>query len=116
MTSGARGYSVQSTIGIGYVRDPAGVDYHLRGKHYELKVATQRVASEIHGKPLCYTAMGRIRRQGSAFPPPWSSTSASTRATIAISWVAIGVLSQRRVLQPRCISTSHVRRRPARNP
>lgn len=42
LTSGGYGYTVDKSIGYGYVRNQAGVDRaYLRAGSYELKVASQ---------------------------------------------------------------------------
>ena len=53
LSSGGFGYTLDKSIGYGYVRDPAGVDrdYLLSGR-YELEVATERVPCELHLGPL----------------------------------------------------------------
>ncbi len=53
LTSGGWGYTVAKNIGLGYVRNGAGVDrdYLERGA-YELEVASERVPTDIHLRPL----------------------------------------------------------------
>ncbi len=63
LTSGGYGYTVNRSIGYGYVRDPEnGVDRDkvLSGR-YELEVATMRVPAEVFIDPLYDPAMSRIR-------------------------------------------------------
>lgn len=49
LTSGGYGYTVDRSIGYGYVRHAAGVDDdYLRGGRYELEIATERVSCDIH--------------------------------------------------------------------
>jgi sarcosine dehydrogenase len=53
LTSGGFGYTVGKPIGLGYVRNAAGVDdAYLRDGSYELVVANERLAAEIHLEPL----------------------------------------------------------------
>jgi len=53
LTSGGYGYTVQRPIGIGYVRNAAGVgEDYLKSGRYELVVANERVAAELHLAPL----------------------------------------------------------------
>ncbi len=53
LASGGWGYTVGKCIGYGYVRNAAGVsdDYLASGK-YELEVASERIAAELHMAPL----------------------------------------------------------------
>ncbi len=49
LTGGGYGYTVGKAIGLGYVRNPAGVtDDWVRTGRYELVVAQARVAAEVH--------------------------------------------------------------------
>ncbi|MBI1776228.1 MAG: GcvT family protein [Proteobacteria bacterium] len=53
LTSGGWGYTLGCGIGLGYVRNQAGVDdAYLAGGHYELEVATSRVPATLHLRPL----------------------------------------------------------------
>jgi 4-methylaminobutanoate oxidase (formaldehyde-forming) len=53
LTSGGWGYTVGENIGLGYVRNPDGVDEdRLAAGRYELEVATIRVPATLHGAPL----------------------------------------------------------------
>ena len=53
LSSGGYGYSVGKPIGLGYVRNPDGVDAaYLRAGSYELVVANERLAADIHLEPL----------------------------------------------------------------
>ena len=53
LTSGGWGYTVGANIGMGYVRNPAGVsDDFLQTGKYELEVATVRVPASLHMGPL----------------------------------------------------------------
>jgi 4-methylaminobutanoate oxidase (formaldehyde-forming) len=62
LTSGGWGYTVGANIGIGYVRDPAGVSRDFGGPGtYELEVATVRVPAKLHLGPLYDPAMARIK-------------------------------------------------------
>jgi len=62
MTSGGFGYTVDKSIGYGYVRNPDGVtrDYIMEGS-YELEVATERVPCTVHMTPLYDAKMERIK-------------------------------------------------------
>ena len=63
LTSGGCGYTVDRSIGYGYVRDPEiGVDRDrvLSGR-YELEVAMMRVPAEIFLDPLYDPTMSRIK-------------------------------------------------------
>jgi 4-methylaminobutanoate oxidase (formaldehyde-forming) len=62
LTSGGWGYTVGANIGMGYVRDPAGVSRDFGGPGtYELEVATVRVPAKLHLGPLYDPAMARIK-------------------------------------------------------
>ncbi len=62
LTSGGYGYTVDRSIGYGYVRNPAGVDReYLRTGAYELEVASRRVPASIHFGPLYDPRNERIR-------------------------------------------------------
>ncbi len=63
LSSGGYGYTVGRSIGYGYVRDPEnGVsrDMVLTG-HYELEVATERVAATVFLDPLYDPKMQRVK-------------------------------------------------------
>jgi 4-methylaminobutanoate oxidase (formaldehyde-forming) len=62
LTSGGFGYTVGRSIGMGYVRNPAGVDtdWVLAGS-YELEVATERVAAEVTLSPLYDPINARVK-------------------------------------------------------
>ncbi|MCZ6471068.1 MAG: hypothetical protein O6649_06905, partial [Gammaproteobacteria bacterium] len=56
------GYTLETNIGYGYVRRKEGVDKDfLLAGNYELEVATERVACEIHLQPLYDPKMERIK-------------------------------------------------------
>jgi 4-methylaminobutanoate oxidase (formaldehyde-forming) len=63
LTSGGWGYTVRANIGMGYVRNPAGVsDDFLKTGTYELEVARQRVPAELHLSGVLYDpAMARVK-------------------------------------------------------
>ncbi len=62
LTSGGFGYTVQKSIGFGYVTHEAGVDPDfLKSGHYELEVATVRVPANVHLTPLYDPGMKRIK-------------------------------------------------------
>jgi len=53
LTSGGFGYTVNRSIGFGYVRNPNGVSAEwVLGGDYELEVATERVPAEVTLRPL----------------------------------------------------------------
>jgi 4-methylaminobutanoate oxidase (formaldehyde-forming) len=62
LTSGGFGYTVNKSIGYGYVRNPDGVDakYVMDGT-YELEVATKRVKCTVHLQPLYDPRMARVK-------------------------------------------------------
>ncbi|SLN50002.1 4-methylaminobutanoate oxidase (formaldehyde-forming) [Roseovarius litorisediminis] len=62
LTSGGYGYTVGKSIGLGYVRNPDGVDadYVMSGD-YELEVATERVRAQVHMEPLYDPKMLKVR-------------------------------------------------------
>ena len=62
LSSGGYGYTLNKSIGYGYVRNSDGVDaeFVLNGE-YELEVATERVKAKVHMKPLLDPAMARIK-------------------------------------------------------
>ncbi|MGA8262567.1 MAG: FAD-dependent oxidoreductase [Arenicellales bacterium] len=62
LTSGGWGYTVGCNIGYGYLRHAGGIDreYILSGR-YELEVATERIAAEIHLECLYDPQMERVR-------------------------------------------------------
>ena len=60
--SGGYGHTLGCAIGLGYVRQPQGLnrEYLLAGR-YELEVATERVACRIHLGPLYDPTMERVK-------------------------------------------------------
>jgi 4-methylaminobutanoate oxidase (formaldehyde-forming) len=62
LTSGGFGYTIDRSIGLGYVRDPDGVtaDWVLAGT-YELEVATGRVAAQATLSPLYDPTNARVK-------------------------------------------------------
>jgi 4-methylaminobutanoate oxidase (formaldehyde-forming) len=53
LTSGGYGHTVGRSIGLGYVRNPDGVDPEwLKAGTYALEVATERVPARLHMEPL----------------------------------------------------------------
>jgi len=62
LASGGWGYTLETNIGYGYVRNEAGVDrdYVMSGT-YELEVATERVPCEVFLEPLYDPKMTRIK-------------------------------------------------------
>ncbi len=62
LTSGGWGYWVGKNIGLGYVRNEAGVDRdYLVSGAYELEVASRRVPADIHLGPLYDPKGERVR-------------------------------------------------------
>lgn len=62
LASAGWGYTVEKNVGLGYVRDPAGVDadYVMSGE-YDLEVATERVKATPFLRPLYDPDMTRIK-------------------------------------------------------
>jgi len=62
LSSGRFGYTINKSIGYGYVRHPDGVsaEYVMDGK-YELEVATKRIKCNMHLKPLYDPKMERVK-------------------------------------------------------
>lgn len=62
LTSGGYGYTVEKSIGYGYVRNKAGVDRaFVESGKYELEVATERVPCKVHMAPLYDPDMRRVK-------------------------------------------------------
>ena len=62
LSSGGWGYTVQTNIGYGYVRNPAGVDRaFLNSGEYALEVAATRVPCTLHLRPLYDPDMRRVK-------------------------------------------------------
>lgn len=63
LTGGGFGYTVDKSIGFGYVRNPDGVtaDY-VKSGDYELEVATVRVPCEVQLGPLFDPKMTRVKQ------------------------------------------------------
>lgn len=62
LTSGGWGYTVETNIGNGYVRNAGGVDADfLKSGSYELEIARERVPCEIQLGPLYDPAMARVK-------------------------------------------------------
>ncbi len=62
LTSGGYGYTLGKAIGYGYVRNAGGVsDDYLTSGSYELVVAMEKVAAEIHLGPMFDPGMERIK-------------------------------------------------------
>jgi len=62
LTSGGYGYTVEKSIGYGYVRHAKGVDraFVLDGS-YELEVATERVPCNVHMASLYDPKMQKVK-------------------------------------------------------
>ncbi len=62
LTSGGYGYTVDRPIGFGYVRNAEGVsDAFLAEGNYELIVANERFAAELHMRPLYDPGNDRVK-------------------------------------------------------
>ena len=62
LSSAGWGYTLDKNIGYGYVRNPEGVDQSfLESGAYELEIACERVAAEIHFAPLYDPKLDRIK-------------------------------------------------------
>ena len=62
LSSAGWGYTLAKNIGYGYVRNGAGVDRaYLESGSYELEVACERIASDIHFGPLYDPKMAKIK-------------------------------------------------------
>jgi 4-methylaminobutanoate oxidase (formaldehyde-forming) len=62
LSSAGWGYTVNTNIGYGYVRNADGVDReYLKSGSYELEVATERLACELQQGPLYDPKMLRIK-------------------------------------------------------
>ncbi len=62
LTSGGFGYTVQRSIGYGYVRSEAEVNAgYVRSGTYELEIETERVPCEVHLEPLYDPSMSRMK-------------------------------------------------------
>lgn len=62
LTSGGYGYTVGKNIGYGYIRNAAGLDEAwLKAGRYELVVAMETVAADLHLGPLYDPGMQRIK-------------------------------------------------------
>ena len=62
LTSGGFGYTIDRSIGFGYVRNPQGVDAAwVLSATYELEVATQRVPAEVSLQPLYDPSNSRVK-------------------------------------------------------
>jgi glycine cleavage system T protein len=62
LTSGGYGYTIDSPIGFGYVRNAGGVsDEFLANGKYELVVASERFPAEIHLEPLYDPTNERVK-------------------------------------------------------
>lgn len=62
LSSGGFGHTLGKPIGLGYVRDSAGLDRAaLTASTYELEVATERVPCTLHLEPLYDPTMVRVK-------------------------------------------------------
>ena len=62
LSSAGWGYTVETNIGLGYVRNPGGVDEaYLRAGAYELEVAGERLGCELHLEALYDPEMSKLR-------------------------------------------------------
>jgi 4-methylaminobutanoate oxidase (formaldehyde-forming) len=62
LTSGGFGYSINRSVGYGYVRNPDGVNGEwVRAGSYELEVAGQRVPAQVSLQPLYDPTNARVK-------------------------------------------------------
>ena len=62
LSSAGYGHSIGRSIGMGYVRNPDGLDRdYVLGGRYELEVASERVPCEVTLEPLYDPAMKRVK-------------------------------------------------------
>ncbi len=62
LTSGGYGYTIEKSIGYGYIRHAEGVDrMFVLGGNYELEVATNRVPCKVHMAPLYDPKMLKVK-------------------------------------------------------
>ena len=62
LTSGGFGYTINKSIGYGFIRDAGGVDRgYIENGVYELEVATQRVKCDVQLGALYDPSMSRIK-------------------------------------------------------
>jgi len=62
LSSAGWGYTLNTNIGFGYVRNADGIDHeYLRSGSYELEVASERMPCELHLQPLYDPKMERIK-------------------------------------------------------
>jgi 4-methylaminobutanoate oxidase (formaldehyde-forming) len=62
LTSGGYGYTIEKSIGYGYVRHAEGVDAaYVNSGEYELEVATRRVKCDVYLSPLYDPKMERVK-------------------------------------------------------
>jgi 4-methylaminobutanoate oxidase (formaldehyde-forming) len=62
LASGGFGHTLGKPIGLGYVRNPAGVDEDfVRAGRYELEVAGERLPATVHLTPLYDPGMARVK-------------------------------------------------------
>jgi len=63
LSSAGWGYTLETNIGLGYVRNEQGVDHdYLRAGSYELEVAGERLPCELHLDPIYDPGMLRMKR------------------------------------------------------
>lgn len=62
LSSAGYGYTLQKSIGMGYIRDKNGVDAdYVKSGTYELEVATERVPCSVHLAPLYDPKMEKVK-------------------------------------------------------
>ncbi|MEM1298511.1 MAG: FAD-dependent oxidoreductase [Pseudomonadota bacterium] len=62
LSSGGYGHTIGRSIGMGYVKQPDGIDAdHVLSGTYELEVATERIPAEVTLSPLYDPGMARIK-------------------------------------------------------
>jgi sarcosine dehydrogenase len=62
LTSGGFGYTIQKSIGYGYLRNEASIDAdYVKSGKYELEIETERIPCEVHLAPLYDGSMSRMK-------------------------------------------------------
>ena len=62
LTSGGYGYTINRSIGYGYVRNPSGVTAeHVTSGTYELEVAGERVPADVSLQPFYDPTNARVK-------------------------------------------------------
>jgi len=62
LSSGGFGYTIEKSVGFGYIKNPEGVDNDfITDATYELEIACKRYPAKVHMKPLYDPQMTRIK-------------------------------------------------------